>query len=77
MILLTKELRALKNPDEIILGSPKDIHIAAEDIILLETVKYPWGKGTHVMLRAGGNPLTFVVVETVEDILDKIKFDSF
>ena len=77
MIQLTKELRALRNTSEIVLGSPRDIQVNAEDIFLLETVKYSWGMGTHVMIRAGGNPMTFVVSETVEEIREKMKFDSF
>lgn len=75
MIKLTKELQALKGVNQIVLlGSPKDICVNPEDIILLETVKYEWGTGTHVMLRAGGEPITFVVQETVDEILDRIKF---
>ena len=78
MIELTKELRALKSPDGIMnIGSPKDIYIDPEDVLLIEPIKYPWGMGTHIMIRAGGNPMTFVVQESPKDILDKIKFASF
>ena len=77
MIQLTKELRALKKPDEIMnIGSPKDIYIDPEDVLLIEPIKYPWGMGTHIMIMAGGTPMTFVVQETAEEVLDKIKTAS-
>jgi hypothetical protein len=78
MIELTKEFRALKNSNGLIdIAAPRDIHINESNIILMETTRHSWGEATHIMLMAGGTPISFVVKESPAEIKEKIKVASF
>lgn len=78
MLRLTKELRALKGSNGIAdLSLSTDLFIHGEDIAVLETSTFPWGKATHILVAVGGHAVDFVVKENPDEIIDMVKSDSY